>query len=665
MSSLTNHIITVNLEAILPTDDHFGQHQLILFVQFADQFNILTRESEDSNLYQSEDSINLPKAALDEDTNEVEYNIIIALKNEEEDIKNYHRLYQFRQNKKMKLPDQLQNQTQIINLATINLVDSLNYQNAGLHPDFIPHSLNNDEVAINLQFSNIYGPLFTHDENDSCKDNILVKILDISGAYFQEIFSVDDLTTTTQNTIKINPFATDFKIKTFNSFAEIRFRILEKELSNFFVKMAFYQADNYDAEFSECLGETIISLPSNKSGKDYCRIKNKVTLGLENKVVGCLSIDCYLTFAFNKLDSESKISKSEQFSELLQPLTSKKTQTIQKPSRKIKKIYGGHRGAGSSFKKKLIKRSSLRENTISSFYHCFEKGAQFIEFDVQLTKDKIPVVYHDFELGIDNQMTTICTNTLEYLKEKANNGQIQSYFELTDAFGPMQFDTKKGWGFPTLAELFEELPEDLPFNLEVKWPSLDINRNFHDSTRHEIFSNPNGNYFQMNEFLDKILEVVFEKMTKICPNRKLYFSSFDANICQMLQLKQNIFPICFLTVGEKYTLPIKDPNSSDCSKLIPNPYPSNIEYRAYNFQRAIGYSKFCGFVGINTDVGNFLSPYRENIESAQNLVELFHQNNLLINVYGNEMCDPEHLQRCRNIELDQCIIDTDQEFPSF
>ena len=330
MSSLTNNKIQVNLEAILPADDHFGQGQLVLLVQFADQFNILTRDTEESNLYQSEKSIHLPKAALDEVTNEVEYNIIIALKNEEEDVKNYHRLYQFRQNKKIKLSDQLQNQnqTQIINLASINLFDSLNYQNSGLHPDFIPHSLKNEEeAAINLQFSNIYGPIFTHDENDSCKDNILVKILDISGAYFQEIFSVDDLTTTAQNTIKINPFATDFKITTFNSFAEIRFRILEKDLSNFSVKMAFYQADNYDAELSECLGETIITLPSIKTGKDYCRIKNKVTLGLENKVVGYLSIDCYLTFAFNSSDSELKLSKSDQYSDLLQPLTSKKTKT--------------------------------------------------------------------------------------------------------------------------------------------------------------------------------------------------------------------------------------------------------------------------------------------------------------------------------------------------
>ena len=42
--------------------------------------------------------------------------------------------------------------------------------------------------------------------------------------------------------------------------------------------------------------------------------------------------------------------------------------------------------------------SHLRENTIASLKNAHTHGADMVEFDVQLSKDKIPVIYHDFEL---------------------------------------------------------------------------------------------------------------------------------------------------------------------------------------------------------------------------------------------------------------------------
>ncbi len=38
------------------------------------------------------------------------------------------------------------------------------------------------------------------------------------------------------------------------------------------------------------------------------------------------------------------------------------------------------------------------ENTIGSFEDAFNKGANAIELDIQLTSDKVPIVYHDFDL---------------------------------------------------------------------------------------------------------------------------------------------------------------------------------------------------------------------------------------------------------------------------
>ena len=65
----------------------------------------------------------------------------------------------------------------------------------------------------------------------------------------------------------------------------------------------------------------------------------------------------------------------------------------------------GHRGLG---KNEQGRRSlQLGENTLASFIAAANLGASYVEMDVQLTKDNVPVIYHDFtvgETGIDAPM---------------------------------------------------------------------------------------------------------------------------------------------------------------------------------------------------------------------------------------------------------------------
>ena len=42
-----------------------------------------------------------------------------------------------------------------------------------------------------------------------------------------------------------------------------------------------------------------------------------------------------------------------------------------------------------------------RENTLESLMHAGASGADMVECDVQLTKDGIPIVYHDFNLKVN------------------------------------------------------------------------------------------------------------------------------------------------------------------------------------------------------------------------------------------------------------------------
>lgn len=58
----------------------------------------------------------------------------------------------------------------------------------------------------------------------------------------------------------------------------------------------------------------------------------------------------------------------------------------------------GHRGNGNSFKMQNF--SEVRENTIASIKTACSHGADMVEFDVQLSKDLVPVIYHDFHVCI-------------------------------------------------------------------------------------------------------------------------------------------------------------------------------------------------------------------------------------------------------------------------
>lgn len=48
----------------------------------------------------------------------------------------------------------------------------------------------------------------------------------------------------------------------------------------------------------------------------------------------------------------------------------------------------------------IFRGNAIRENTIASLKKAAASGADMLEFDVQLSKDMIPVIYHDFHVCI-------------------------------------------------------------------------------------------------------------------------------------------------------------------------------------------------------------------------------------------------------------------------
>lgn len=89
------------------------------------------------------------------------------------------------------------------------------------------------------------------------------------------------------------------------------------------------------------------------------------------------------------------------------------------------------------------------ENSLQGFKYAATHGAEGVEFDVHLTKDKVPVVMHDETLDRT-------TNGTSYIKDYTLN-EIR------------KFHLENGEPVPLLSELFEILQDkDLYINLEFK-----------------------------------------------------------------------------------------------------------------------------------------------------------------------------------------------------
>lgn len=126
----------------------------------------------------------------------------------------------------------------------------------------------------------------------------------------------------------------------------------------------------------------------------------------------------------------------------------------------------GHRGS----------RGTHVENTIPSFYEAVACGADFIEFDLQLSADKIPVVYHD--PFISGRLCLfpdhgIVRHPLPIWQLRAKD--IGSF--IVGSYADPRYSGQllvPGCKIPTLKELFAEVnsfSSTIGYNLEIKMPT--------------------------------------------------------------------------------------------------------------------------------------------------------------------------------------------------
>lgn len=203
----------------------------------------------------------------------------------------------------------------------------------------------------------------------------------------------------------------------------------------------------------------------------------------------------------------------------------------------------GQRGLGKSF---YYHSATAWENTIESFVKAKEHNSDMIQLDVQLTKDYVPVVWHDFGFytagprsqkrlkGRDLKYVYIHDLTYQELLKKRVfmfvKGVMVELTHLNTVFVP-----DKERIFPRLQQVYQQLPITMGIMLDIKWPQL-----------------LSSGSFESLQSLDKnryVNEVLHTTMEYGC-GRPTILASFDADICTMLRFKQHLFPVVFQTMGQ-------------------------------------------------------------------------------------------------------------------
>lgn len=228
----------------------------------------------------------------------------------------------------------------------------------------------------------------------------------------------------------------------------------------------------------------------------------------------------------------------------------------------------GHRGLGKNQPDRLSLQ--LGENTLQSFIKAADLGASYVELDVQMTKDMVPVVYHDFivnETGTDAQVHSLTLEQFlgashspsEEIKDDASDiqqkrrpraysssftpsGSQVNFGEFAEENARLKPKVYKGNAlghticapFTTLKDVLKEVPQSVGLNVEFKYPML--------SEAEEEKLLPIA--YDYNFYVDTILSII----KKYGGKRKYIFSSFNPDICILLSLKSTN-PVLFLTEG--------------------------------------------------------------------------------------------------------------------
>ncbi|XP_054156703.1 putative glycerophosphocholine phosphodiesterase GPCPD1 homolog 2 [Oppia nitens] len=288
----------------------------------------------------------------------------------------------------------------------------------------------------------------------------------------------------------------------------------------------------------------------------------------------------------------------------------------------------GHRGAGIARRTDRIE--NILENTIASFNFASLHGADMVELDVQLSKDKIPIVYHDFNVNIimKNKRTKLdsgrpSTEVHTMAIKDLTFSQLQSlqsmpvikenkvYYDFGD-----EDQSEEHLPFASLQKVLEMVDPKCGANVEIKYPQEKVCGQWEaDKT------------FDLNEYVDIILSIVFE----FGGARNIMFSSFHPDICALLKYKQTRYPVLFLTQG------------------LTAKWPPFKDYRGSSIEMAAYFAQCVGLEGVNV--------HAEDIIKDRSLIGFVKSKNLILFCWGDDLNDTKLISELKGQGVDGVIYD--------
>ncbi|CAN8233255.1 unnamed protein product [Cochlearia groenlandica] len=195
----------------------------------------------------------------------------------------------------------------------------------------------------------------------------------------------------------------------------------------------------------------------------------------------------------------------------------------------------GHRGNGMNVLQSSDWRTrGHKENSMLSFNSAAKFPIDFIEFDVQVTKDDCPVIFHDDFIysqdnGIVNESRVTDLTLSEFLLygPQKETGKIGKTLMRKSKEGKvLSWEVDLDDSLCTLQEAFQGVEQTLGFNVELKFDD------------HRVYE---------REFLVHVLTEVLKVVYEYGKDRPLIFSSFQPDAAQLLRELQSTYPVFFLT----------------------------------------------------------------------------------------------------------------------
>ncbi|OON18546.1 glycerophosphodiester phosphodiesterase family protein [Opisthorchis viverrini] len=348
-------------------------------------------------------------------------------------------------------------------------------------------------------------------------------------------------------------------------------------------------------------------------------------------------------------------------------------------------ILIGHAGAGM----KHVHHESDRlwpDNTICAFRRAEQLGLPMVECDATVTKDyKAVLLHHNFTVRfhtdpfsvkdcnrsfnlahlpdppVDEQTTNLVVRySFSELRgllgrdpsarpiEDSSSGCITHPKALTSTDPLPDVQGVHGHPLPELADAFRQTSTQLGFNVELKYPRETLLGKITRAIHEDVPITPNlagpHSYFaKINKFCDKILDTIW----KNAGDRVVILSSFNADVCAVLRLKQSHLPVMFITRGGV-------PSPTEPPDMF------HVDLRHTSLAVATSWAQIMGLDGVVTLGSHFGSDPKEHPitedEISQNASDLT-EKCLACFVYGSGVSEDEFFAKATKYGLTGVIID--------